>query len=30
VNAPSPPDLLPEARIPAHLTHRGGGSWLAY
>ena len=29
-NAPSPPDLIPEARIPAHLTHTGSGSWLAY
>jgi len=25
-NALSPPDTLPEARIPAHLTHAGGGS----
>ena len=29
-NAPSPPDPLPEARIPAQLTHARGGSWLAY
>ena len=28
-NAPSPPDIIPEARIPAHLTQTGGGSWLA-
>jgi len=27
-NAPSPPDLIPEARIPAYLTHTRGGSWL--
>jgi hypothetical protein len=24
-NAPSPPDAIPEARIPDHLTHAGGG-----
>ena len=29
-NAPSSPDTLPEARIPAHITHPGGGAWLAY
>jgi hypothetical protein len=23
-------DTLPETRTPAHLTHAGGGSWLAY
>ncbi len=23
--APSPPDILPEARLPEHLTHPGGG-----
>ena len=28
-NSPSPPDTLPEARTPAHLTHAGGGTWLA-
>ena len=30
VNAPFHPDGLPEARLPAHLTHPGGGAWLAY
>jgi hypothetical protein len=29
-NVPSRPGTLPEARIPAHLTHAGGGTWLAY
>jgi hypothetical protein len=29
-NAPSPPDGLPEARLPNHLIHPGGGCWLAY
>jgi hypothetical protein len=29
-NAPSSLDTLPEARTPAHLTHAGGGTWLAY
>ncbi len=28
-NVPSPPNALPEARIPDHLTHAGGGYWLA-
>ena len=30
VNAPFHPDGLPEARLPASLTHPGGGAWLAY
>jgi len=30
INAPSPPDTLPEARLPDHLTHPGGGCWIAY
>ncbi len=25
VNAPSPMDTLPEARLPTHTTHGGGG-----
>jgi len=29
-NAPSLPDYLPEARLPNHITHPGGGCWLAY
>jgi len=29
-NAPSPPDALLKARIPTHLTHTGGGTWLPY
>jgi hypothetical protein len=30
VNAPTPPDTLPEARLPTHLTHSGGGYRIAY
>ena len=30
VNAPTPPDTLPEAGLPTHLTHSGGGCWIAY
>ena len=30
VNAPTPPDTLPEARLPTRLTHSGGGCWIAY
>ena len=30
INAPSPPGTLPEARLPTHTTHNGGGSWIAY
>ena len=26
VNAPSPPGTFPEARLPTHTTHNGGGS----
>ena len=29
-NAPSQPDVLPEARLHTHLTHSRGGWWLAY
>jgi hypothetical protein len=29
-NAPFHPDNLPEARLPAQITHPGGGCWLAY
>ncbi len=29
-NASSQPDGLPEARLPNHITHPGGGCWLAY
>ncbi len=25
VKAPSPPDITPEARLPIHITHKGGG-----
>jgi hypothetical protein len=28
--APFHPDGLPEARLPAQITHPGGGCWLAY
>jgi len=28
--APSHQDVLPEAHLPTHLTHPGGGYWLAY
>ena len=30
VNALSPKDTLPEARLPTHSTHSGGGCWIAY
>jgi hypothetical protein len=30
INAPSPPDTLPEARLPDRLAHPGGGCWIAY
>jgi hypothetical protein len=30
INAPSPPDTLPETRLPDHLTHQGGSCWIAY
>ena len=30
INARTPPDTLPEARLPDHLTHPGGGCWIAY
>jgi len=30
VNAPTLPDTLLEARLPDHLTHSGGGCWIAY
>ncbi len=30
INAPSPPGILPEARLPTHITHNGGESWIAY
>jgi len=30
VNAPFQPEGLPEARLPEHIVHSGGGSWLAY
>ena len=30
VNAPSPQDTFPEAHLPTHTTHNGGGCWLAY
>ena len=29
-NSPFQPDGLPEARLPDHITHSGGGCWLAY
>jgi len=29
-NAPFQPDSLPEAHLPNHITHSGGGCWLAY
>ncbi len=29
-NAPFQPDGLPEARVHGHVTHPGGGCWLAY
>ena len=25
----SPPDILPESRLPDRLTHAGGGCWIA-
>jgi hypothetical protein len=28
--SPSPADTLPEARLPPHTTHSGGGCWIAY
>jgi hypothetical protein len=30
VNAPSPQDTHPEARLTSHTTYNGGGFWLAY
>ncbi len=30
LNAPSPPESLPEARLPRTSTHPGGGAWIAY
>ena len=30
VHTPSPKDKLPEARLPTHTTHNGGGCWIAY
>jgi hypothetical protein len=29
-NAPSPPNTLPEARLPAHTTQNGEGCWIAF
>jgi hypothetical protein len=29
-NAPSLRDVLPEARLPGHLTHPRGGCWISY
>jgi len=29
-NVPFQPEGLPEARLPEHIVHSGGGSWLAY
>jgi hypothetical protein len=28
-NAPSLPDTLPEARLPANITHSDDGCWIA-
>jgi hypothetical protein len=30
VNALFQPESLPEARLPEHIVHPGGGCWLAY
>jgi hypothetical protein len=30
LNSPSPPNTLPEARLPTHTTHNGGGFWIAF
>ncbi len=30
INAPTPPDALPEARFSNHLTHSGDGCWITY
>ncbi len=30
VHTPSPKDTLPEARLPNHTTHGGGGCWIAH
>ena len=30
VNSPSPPNTLPEARLPTYTTHNGGGCWIAF
>ena len=29
INTPFPKDTLPEARLPTHTIHEGGGCWIA-
>ena len=29
-NAPPPTGTIPEARLPTHTTHGGGGCWIAH